>query len=94
MEVFDTQVDVGLLGMNAGVCSEIFTAYDARSYINHFLWELKDQLWISNNDNTCAEHSDSGDNNEGSLASCVECDSDSSQGKCKGDTIANGGHGS
>ena len=78
MENSDTQAAVGLLGMNAGICSEIFTTYDASSYINNVLWELKDQFEISNNGNMCAEHSDSDNDDEESLASFIECDSDSS----------------
>ena len=69
--------------MNAGICSEIFTAYNTNSYINHVLREFKDQSGISNSGNNCIEHSDSDDDDEGSLASFIEYDSDSSQGKCK-----------
>ena len=90
MEVSDTQADVGLLGMSAGICSETFITYNASSYINHVLWELKDQFEISNNGNMCAEHSNSDDNNEGSLASFIEYDSDSSEGKCKSDVFFTG----
>ena len=90
MEISDTQAAVKLLGMNAGICSEIVTTYNVSSYINHILWELKDQFGINNNGNMCAEHSDSDDNDEGSLASFIECDSDSSQGKYKGDIFFTG----
>ena len=90
MEISDTQAAVGLLGMNAGICSEIFTAYDASSYINYVLRELKERSGISNNGNNCIEHSDSDNNDEGSMASFIEYDSDSSQETCKGDVFSTG----
>ena len=83
MEISDTQAAVGLLRMNAGIYSEIFTAYNASSYINQVLWKSKDQFGISNHGNMCAEHIDSDDDDEGNLASFIECDSVSSQGKYK-----------
>ena len=66
--------------MNAGICSDIFTAYDANSYINHVIRESQYHFGISNNVDNCMEHNDSGDSNEGSLASFIEYDADSGKG--------------
>ena len=51
---------------------------------------MRDQFGISNNGNNCTEHSDSYGDNEESLASFVEYDSDSSQRISKGDIFFTG----
>jgi len=40
MEVSDTQAAASLLGLNAGLCSDIFTAYDAYSHMNFVTDEI------------------------------------------------------
>ena len=39
MEISDTQAAAALLGLNVSLCSEIFSVYDSRSYINYALNE-------------------------------------------------------
>ena len=39
MEVSDTQAAAALLGMNAGICSDIFSSFDARSYEEYIATE-------------------------------------------------------
>ena len=41
MEVSDTQAAVALLGMDAGMCSDIFISYDANAYLQQILDEKK-----------------------------------------------------
>ena len=41
MEISDTQAAVALLGMDAGMCSDIFVSYDANSYMSFVLNDIK-----------------------------------------------------
>ena len=78
MEVSDTQAAAALLGMEAGMCSEIFWVYDSKSHMN-YIWDEKQQQMCTNKDSGSSmstpfgdsdNSDDSDDSDEESLDDC------------------------
>ena len=75
MEVSDTQAAAALLGMNAGVCSDIFTSCDMAAYVQEMMQQTEQQ-----------KHTGARDLSEESDDSSVN--SDASDEEALGDTAA------
>ena len=58
MEVSDTQAAAALLGMEAGMCSEIFWVIDANSYLT-YIWDEK--VGVDDTSDSCITLNDNGD---------------------------------
>jgi hypothetical protein len=82
MEVSDTQAAAALLGMNAGMCSDIFVSYDANNYLHHILEEKKYGEGGCNKMDDDDEENDDDDDDE-SLASFIVND-DENNSTCSG----------
>ena len=74
MEVSDTQAAAALLGMDAGMCSDIFISYDANAYLQQILDEKKygEGGYDSQDDESCNKL----DNDEESMSSFIVPDED------------------
>lgn len=72
IEVSDTQAAAALLGMNAGVCSDIFTSYDSKAYEHYVLSESAVLNHENNDDNDSTMFDEESD--AGSLNSFIEED--------------------
>jgi len=84
VEISDTQAASGLLGMEAGICSEIFSVYDANSYTNYIWDEMKHNV-----DGIESEASTIGPNDDESMGSLDEFIDDHSDGQGDGNSLGN-----
>ena len=73
-EIPDTMAAAALLGLNVGLCSEIFTVYDAQSYI-HFALDEKNLHLPSDNDTSNWSSMDINSDLQSENESCSDSDS-------------------